>query len=84
MWDVQSLIYKALGEMDMSGIKYLLERKPQIYYGLVVNFVSERYFNFKLGQANLDEPVDGINGYYYQKIHDFYSGFRKKQNGHQR
>ena len=45
--DVQILIYKALDEMDMSAIKYILDKYPVLYRSLAVSFIEDRYFDKK-------------------------------------
>lgn len=71
--DIQILMYKALNEMDMSGIKYILDKYPVIYKGLAVNFIEDRYFNYKLGAEKLDAPLpDYQSNYYYNKIDEYY------------
>lgn len=76
--DVQILIYRALGEMDMSGIKYILDKYPILYKGLAVNFVEDRYFNRKLGEEKLDAPLlDNKNNFYYNKLDEYYKNLKK-------
>lgn len=71
--DVQILIYRALNEMDMSGIKYILDKYPVLYKSLAANFIEDRYFNYKLGETKLDAPLpDYQNNYYYNKIDEYY------------
>lgn len=77
--DVQELLYKCLGEMDMNGIKYLLDKYPTVYKALASNFIEERYFNMKLGADILDQGLtDSVNNYYYNKIDTFYSELKKE------
>lgn len=79
--DVQILIYRALGEMDMSGIKYILDKYPVLYKSLAANFVEDRYFNYKLGEEKLDAPLpDYQNNYYYNKIDEYYKKLEMSMN----
>ena len=84
--DVQILIYKALGEMDMSGIKYILDKYPILYKNLATNFIEDRYFNINLGEQKLDEPIpDNQNNYYYNKIDEYYKELKQNmENNFQR
>lgn len=76
--DVQILMYKALNEMDMSGIKYILDKYPILYKGLAANFVEDRYFNYNLGEEKLDAPFpDNRTNYYYKKIDEYYKNLKK-------
>lgn len=76
--DVQILIYKALGEMDMSGIKYILDKYPVLYKSLAANFIEDRYFNYYLGAEKLDAPLpDYQSSFYYNKIDEYYKGLRQ-------
>ena len=71
--DVQILIYKALTEMNMPAIKYILDKYPVLYKNLVINFVEDRYFDKNLGEEKLDEPLsDYQNSFYYNKIDEYY------------
>lgn len=71
--DIQILLYKALGEMDMTGIKYILDKYPVMYKSLASNFIEDRYFNYKLGEKELDAPLpDYQNMFYYNKIEEYY------------
>ena len=63
--DVQILIYRALGEMDMSGIKYILDKYPVLYKSLASNFVEDRYFNYHLSAEKLDAPLPDYQNNYY-------------------
>lgn len=77
--DVQELLYKCLGEMDMNGIKYLLDKYPTVYSSLASNFVEERYFNMKLGIDKIDQELTNYqDNYYYSKIDTFYNELRKE------
>lgn len=84
--DIQILIYKALGEMDMTGIKYILDKYPVIFKGLAANFIEDRYFNYKLNEEKLDAPLpDYQNNYYYNKIDEYYKQLKQsKENNFQR
>ncbi len=84
--DVQILIYRALGEMDMSGIKYILDKYPILYKNLATNFIEDRYFNINLGEQKLDEPIpDNQNNYYYNKIDEYYKELKQNmENNFQR
>lgn len=82
--DVQELLYKSYGEMDMNGIKYLLDKYPTLYRALASNFIEERYFNSKLGEDQLDKEMSNYqNNFYYNKINEFY-GELKKENAIQK
>lgn len=71
--EVQILIYKALEEMDMIAIKYILDKYPVLYRSLAATFVEDRYFDKNLGADKLDEPLsDYQNNYYYNKIDEYY------------
>ena len=71
--DVQILIYRALEEMNMPAIKYILDKYPVLYKSLAANFVEDRYFNMHLGEEKLDAPLpDYQNNYYYNKIGEYY------------
>lgn len=85
--DVQAVIYKAYGEMNMEAIKYILNKYPALYQALATNFVKDRYFNLKLGAEVLDKYFVNYtenymenyqNNYYYKKIDEFYSSLRKE------
>lgn len=78
--DVQELIYKSYGEMDMNGIKYLLDKYPALYKVLASNFVEDRYFNYKLGTDKLDETLSTYqDNFYYNKIDEFYKELRQEK-----
>lgn len=78
--DVQELLYKSYGEMDMNGIKYLLDKYPSLYKVLASNFVEDRYFNFKLGADQLDGEISTYqDSFYYNKIDEFYKELRQEK-----
>ena len=75
--DVQILIYKSLDEMDMSAIKYILDKYPVLYRSLATSFVEDRYFDKKLGEDNLDASLlDSQGSYYYNKIDEYYKSLK--------
>lgn len=75
--DVQNIIYQAYGEMDMNGIKYILDKYPVLYQALISNFVEDRYFNMKLGTDVFDNDLSTYqDNYYYNKIGKFYSDLK--------
>lgn len=78
--DVQELFYRSYSEMDMNGIKYLLDKYPSLYKVLAHNFVDDRYFNFKLGADKLDSSISTYqDNYYYNKIDGFYKDLRQEK-----
>lgn len=78
--DVQELLYKSYGEMDMNGIKYLLDKYPALYKVLASNFVEDRYFNYKLGADKLDTGISTYqDNFYYNKIDEFYKELRQEK-----
>lgn len=84
--DVQILLYKALNEMDMSGIKYILDKYPVLYRNLVSSFIEDRYFDKNLGEEKLDASLlDSQDRYYYNKIDEYYKQLKQvKGNDFQR
>lgn len=75
--DVQILIYRALGEMDMSAIKYILDKYPVLYRSLAANFIEDRYFDKNLGEEKLDATLFDSQGiYYYNKIDEYYKSLK--------
>lgn len=78
--EVQELLYKSYGEMDMNGVKYLLDKYPSLYKILASNFVEDRYFNFKLGIDKLDTEMSTYqDNFYYNKINEFYKEIRQEK-----
>ena len=76
--DIQILMYRALNEMDMTGIKYILDKYPILFKGLAANFIEDRYFNYKLGEEKLDVPLpDYQNNFYYNKIDEYYKELKQ-------
>lgn len=77
--EVQELLYKSYGEMDMNGVKYLLDKYPSLYKVLASNFIEDRYFNFKLGADKLDMDINNYeDNFYYNKIDEFYKELKKE------
>lgn len=84
--DVQILAYKALNEMDMPAIKYILDKYPVLYRSLAASFIEDRYFDKNLGEEKLDAPLpDYQSNYYYNKIDEYYKELKQnKENDFQR
>lgn len=77
--EVQEFFYKAYGEMDTSGIKYILDKYPYLYKDLASKFIEERYFNMKLGLNELDRKINNYqDNYYYYKLDSFYNELRNE------
>ena len=80
--EVRALFYKLLGEMDMNGILYILNKYPSFYSSLASNFISDRYLNSKLGSSQLDQKMNHYqNQFYYNKIDQFYKELKKEKQG---
>lgn len=78
--EVQELLYKSYNEMDMNGVKYLLDKYPILYKALASNFIADRYFNFKLGIEQLDMEIDTYqDNFYYNKIDKFYKELKQEK-----
>lgn len=78
--EAQQLIFKSFNEMDMTAIKYLLDKYPTLYKALAVNFVDDRYFNGNLGPEVLDSvPLDYQHAFHYNKIEEYYKQLRNNK-----